>query len=63
MVHFGRGIFGSDFGTTSFVISKTHTNEYIGVYRRLFEKQGAVDSVEQKQKFHVQSEPCLHKYF
>lgn len=51
MVHFGRGIFGSDFGTTSFVISKTHTNEYIGVYRRLFEKQGAVDSVEQKQKW------------
>lgn len=51
MVHFGRGIFGSDFGTTSFVISKKHTNEYIGVYRRLFEKQGAVDSVEQKQKW------------
>lgn len=51
MVHFGRGIFGSDFGTTSFVISKTHTNEYIGVYRILFEKQGAVDSVEQKQKW------------
>ena len=51
MVHFGRGIFGSDFGTTSFVISKKHINEYIGVYRRLFEKQGAVDSVEQKQKW------------
>ena len=51
MVHFGRGIFGSDFGTTSFVISKKHTNEYTGVYRRLFEKQGAVDSVEQKQKW------------
>ena len=51
MVHFGRGIFGADFGTTSFVISKKHINEYIGVYRRLFEKQGAVDSVEQKQKW------------
>lgn len=51
MVHFGRGIFGSDFGTTLFVISKKHTNEYTGVYRRLFEKQGAVDSVEQKQKW------------
>lgn len=51
MVHFGRGIFGSDFGTTSFVISKRHINAYIGVYRRLFEKQGAVDSVDQKEKW------------
>ncbi len=51
MVHFGRGIFGSDFGTTSFVISKKHISNYTGVYRRLFEKQGAVDSVEQKEKW------------
>lgn len=51
MVHFGRGIFGSDFGTTSFVISKRHINAYTGVYRRLFEKQGAVDSVDQKEKW------------
>ena len=51
MVHFGRGIFGSDFGTTSFVISKRHINAYTGVYRRLFEKQGAVDSIDQKEKW------------
>ena len=51
MVHFGRGVFGSDFGTTAFVISKKHISDYVGVYRRLFEKQGAVDSVEQKEKW------------
>lgn len=51
MIHFGRGVFGSDFGTTAFVISKKMIPEYIAVYRRLFEKQGAVDSVEQKEKW------------
>ena len=51
MVHLGRGVFGSDFGTTSFVIAKKHISDYAGVYRRLFEKQGAVDSVEQKEKW------------
>ncbi|MDD4493491.1 MAG: BREX-1 system adenine-specific DNA-methyltransferase PglX, partial [Eubacteriales bacterium] len=51
MLHFGRGIFGSDFGSTSFVIGKAHIKGHIGSYRRLFEKQGAVDSVEQKEKW------------
>lgn len=51
MVHFGRGVFGSDFGTTAFVIAKTYVNGYKGTYRRLFEKQGAVDSVETKEKW------------
>jgi hypothetical protein len=54
MVHFGRGVFGSDFGTTAFVISKAHYSKYIGTYRRLFEKQGAVDSVEQKEKWFLE---------
>ena len=52
MLHLGRGIFGSDFGTTSFVIFKQHIDNYKGNYRRLFEKQGAVDSIDEKeQKF------------
>ena len=38
MIHFGRGVFGSDFGTTAFVISKKHYNNYVGVYRRLFDR-------------------------
>lgn len=50
MVHPGRGIFGSDFGTTSFVITKTHLQGYKGHYRRLFDKQGEVESVEQREQ-------------
>lgn len=51
MLHFGRGVFGSDFGTTAFVIGKKHINNYLASYRRLFEKQGAVDSVDVKEKW------------
>lgn len=50
MLHLGRGIFGSDFGTTSFVINKGYINSYKCTYLRLFDKQGAVDSVEIKEK-------------
>ena len=51
MLHLGRGIFGSDFGTTAFVIQKGHIPNYKGSYRRLFDKQGAVDSVETKEQW------------
>ena len=51
MVHLGRGVFGSDFGTTAFVISRDIRNQYKGFYRRLFEKTGAVDTVETKESW------------
>ncbi len=51
MVHLGRGVFGSDFGTTAFVISRDIKNQYKGFYRRLFEKTGAVDTVETKESW------------
>src|SRR5699024_9804227 len=51
MLHLGRGVFGSDFGTTAFVISKNLISQYKGVYRKLFKKQGAVDSLKQKEKW------------
>lgn len=51
MLHFGRGVFGSDFGTTAFVVGKKHINNYLASYRRLFEKQGAVDSIDVKEKW------------
>lgn len=50
MVHPGRGIFGSDFGTTTFVIAKQHIKNYIGAYRRLFDKQGEVESIEEREQ-------------
>ena len=49
MVHPGRGIFGSDFGTTSFVFAKRLSKGYKGNYRRLFEKQGEVEGVEARE--------------
>lgn len=49
LLHLGRGIFGSDFGTTSFVLRNCWCKGYIGAYKRLFDKQGAVDSLEEKE--------------
>ena len=51
MLHFGRCIFGADFGTVAFTIRKHHISGYCGSYKRLFEKQGAVDSVDQKEQW------------
>lgn len=50
MPHFGRGVFGSDFGSVAFVIGKHHFKNYRGCYLRLFSKQGAVDSVDEKEE-------------
>ena len=58
MVHPGRGIFGSDFGTTSFVISKKHITGYKGSYRRLFDKQGEVESIERRERAFLERKGC-----
>lgn len=49
MVHPGRGIFGSDFGTTTFVIRKNYIRGYLGRYHRLFDKQGEVETSEARE--------------
>lgn len=49
MVHPGRGIFGSDFGTTTFVIARNHIAKYNATYYRLFESQSKVASVEERE--------------
>ena len=47
LLHLGRGIFGSDFGSVAFVIHRSPPNEKTcGIYRRLFEKHVQVRSVE-----------------
>lgn len=46
LIHLGRGIFGSDFGTTTFVVRNTESVRYKGKYRKLFDKQGSVENVE-----------------
>ena len=50
MIHPGRGIFGSDFGTTTFVFRKSKSYGYIGCYHRLFDVQGEVKSNEEREK-------------
>ena len=50
MLHCGRGIFGSDFGTTAFVIGKALVDNYEGVYFRLFKSQSSVDALEIKEQ-------------
>ncbi len=50
LVHFGRGVFGSDFGTVAFTIRNISMPRYNGVYLRLYEKQGAVENIEIKEK-------------
>jgi SAM-dependent methyltransferase len=46
-IHNGRGVFGSDFGSCSFVIRNKGLSAYRGTFRRLFDKQGSVSSNEE----------------
>lgn len=50
MVHPGRGIFGSDFGSTAFVIAKKRVRNYKGTYLRLFARQGDVETPEVREQ-------------
>ncbi|MCL6750470.1 BREX-1 system adenine-specific DNA-methyltransferase PglX [Nostoc sp. CCCryo 231-06] len=52
LVHNGRGVFGSDFGSCSFVIRKQVYRDGLGIFKRLFDKQGSVASNEElEQRF------------
>ncbi len=51
MLHFGRGVFGADFGTTSFVFLSKRIHGYLAEYHKLYKKQGAVDTIEKKEKW------------
>ena len=48
LLHFGRGIFGADFGTVSFVIRKGRIKNFLSPFLRLFDKPSSVDSLENK---------------
>ena len=49
LVHLGRGVFGSDFGSVAFVINNNNFNIRLGHYRRLFKEHVKVDTVEEKE--------------
>ena len=47
LIHLGRGIFGSDFGTVAFTITNSAaTHKHTGIYRRLFKAHVEVRSLE-----------------
>ncbi|MBQ9290552.1 MAG: BREX-1 system adenine-specific DNA-methyltransferase PglX [Clostridia bacterium] len=50
MLHLGRGIFGSDFGTTAFVIQNSEIRCIKSKFYKLYLRQGEVDSVEEKER-------------
>jgi hypothetical protein len=53
LAHNGRGVWGSDFGSCSFVLRRASIPEMAGRYMRLFEKQGSVASNEELElRFH-----------
>lgn len=50
MLHLGRGMFGSDYGTTAFVVANSSLNNYKGFYKKFFERKGLVETEEAKHK-------------
>ena len=50
-IHFGRGVFGADFGTVSFALKKSQMVGYKGIYFRLFDKSSSVDDIATKEKW------------
>ena len=56
LVHNGRGVFGSDFGSCSFTLRKQASKDTYGTFKRLFESQGSVAGNEElEQRFHDSS--------
>jgi hypothetical protein len=54
LVHNGRGVWGSDFGSCSFVLRRYSPQGFTGSFLRLFDKQGSVASNEGlEQRFHI----------
>ena len=54
LVHNGRGVWGSDFGSCSYVLMRSFPCGFNGRFLRLFDKQGSVASNEElERRFHT----------
>lgn len=53
LVENGRGVFGSDFGSVSFILKNKNIENYKGTYRRLIKRKGAVESNEIKNEWYL----------
>ena len=56
MLHLGRGIFGSDFGTVTFVLKNNFINNYKSIFKQLYEDKGAVESITKKENMFFANE-------
>lgn len=62
LIHLGRGVFGSDFGTVSFVFRKSFIPSYNSTFKKLFEKKSEVESNESKRKkFFIEDNKYINK--
>lgn len=50
MLHFGRGVFGSDFGSTAFIISRYCIDGFVSQFKKLYDVQGEVEHIIHKQQ-------------
>ena len=54
LVHNGRGVWGSDFGSCSYVLRRSSSHGLSGRFLRLFDKQGSVANNEElERRFHT----------
>ena len=61
LIHPGRGIFGSDFGSVACVIRNSQLLKYIGTYKKLFVAQGEVKSAEERERIFFCGDNTYHK--
>ena len=50
------------FGTVAFVVQNSHIKMYKALFRQLFDELGAVDSVEQKEKWFLEGKGVFYAY-
>ncbi len=59
LIHNGRGVWRSDFGSCSFVLRNRHSPHFKGTFKRLFEKQGSVADVDElRERFFIRPALC-----
>ncbi|MBG0773461.1 MAG: BREX-1 system adenine-specific DNA-methyltransferase PglX [Desulfovibrio alaskensis] len=61
LVHVGRGLWGSDFGSCAFAIRNCYIKDYKTLCKRLFEKQGSVTPEKELVKRYFEKDNIISK--
>jgi hypothetical protein len=56
LIHLGRGVFGSDYGSVAFVLENGHQRDSRGTYRKLYDRHVSVRGVERIRTLFLDSE-------